>query len=164
MLNFKQKYNYWKNSKQSIEKNQLRRSKFIRRWLTPGVEWGVYNIHDEVKPEKDLIPPPMNQKSDRQITESCRLTESEIVQYAEENSHSNFPRLSNRRDADEGQIAMIYSEELQQDMQSRNINMKMNREHSVRLKQRVKEFRSRIEEDQTERGKGFHGKICKLLP
>ena len=59
---------------------------------------------------------------------------------------------------------MIYSEELQQDMQSRNINMKMNREHSVRLKQRVKEFRSRIEEDQTERGKGFHGKICKLLP
>ena len=59
---------------------------------------------------------------------------------------------------------MIYSEELQQDMQSRNINMKMNKERSVQLKQRVKEFRSRIEVDQTERGKGFHGKICKLLP
>ena len=38
----------------------------------PRARVGVYNIHDEVIPEKDLIPPPMNQKSNRQITEGCR--------------------------------------------------------------------------------------------
>ena len=57
----------------------------------------------------------------RQLREDGNNNQKQIVQHAEENSCSRLPRVSNRRDADEGQIAMRQSKEVQQEVQSTKI-------------------------------------------
>ena len=95
----------------------------------------VYKSHDEVNTEEGSIPPPMKEKTlefGQQLREDGKYNQKEILRFAEENSCSRLPRLSNRRDADEGQIAMMQSNEVRRDVQSTNINMQMDRAHNER--------------------------------
>ena len=71
----------------------------------------------------------------------------EIVWHAEENSCSRLLRLSNRKDADEGQIAMRQRKEVWQEVQSTKINMQMDRVHNAMPEQKTRGFRSRRSTD-----------------
>ena len=87
----------------------------------------VYKSHDEVNTEEGG---PMKKETlefGQQLREDGKSNQKEIVRHAEENSCSRLPRLSNKRDADEGQIAMMQSKEVQQDVQPMKINMQMDR-------------------------------------
>lgn len=57
---------------------------------------------------------------------------------------------------------MKHSKEVQ-DVQSRKINMQMDRAHNVRPKQRAKEFRTCKDGDYSESEERLAGMICKLL-
>ena len=69
----------------------------------------VYRSHDEVSAEEDSIPPPMEEQTlefGQQLREDGNNNQKEIVRHAEENSCSRLLRVSNEREADEGQTAM----------------------------------------------------------
>ena len=105
----------------------------------------VYRSHDEVNAEEGSIPTPMKEKRlefGRPLREDCNNNQKEIVRYAEKISCSRSPRVSNRRDADAGQIAMRQIKEVWQEVQSMNINMQMDRAYNATLEQRTKEFKS----------------------
>ena len=75
----------------------------------------VYKSHEEVNTEEGSIPPPMKEEAlefGQQLREDGEYNQKEIVRYAEESSCIRLPRLSNRRDADEGQIAMMQSKKM----------------------------------------------------
>ena len=79
----------------------------------------VYKSHDEVSAEEHSIPPPMKEETlefGRQLRGDGKYSQKEIVSHTEENSYSRLQRLSNRRDVDEGQIAMTQSKEVRQDV------------------------------------------------
>ena len=126
----------------------------------------VYKSHDEVNAEEGSILPPVKEETlefGQQFREDGKYNQKEIVRHAEENSCSRLPRLSNRRDADEGQIAMMQSKEVRQDVQSTKINMQMDRTHNATLEQKIKELRSSKDGNQSERDGGLTGMMCKLL-
>ena len=88
----------------------------------------VYKSHNEVNAEEGSIPPPIKEETlefGRQLRKDGKYNENEVVRHAEKNSCSRLPRLSNRRDADEGQIAMMQSKEERQDVQSTKINLEI---------------------------------------
>ena len=69
----------------------------------------VYRSHDEVSAEEDSIPQPMEEQTlefGQQLREDGNNNQKEIVRHAEENSCSRLLRVSNEREADEGQTAM----------------------------------------------------------
>ena len=126
----------------------------------------VYKSHDEVNAEEGSIPPPMKKEAlvfGQQLREDDKYNQKEIVRHAEENSCSRLPRLSNRRDVGEGQIAMMQSKEVLQDVQSTKINMQMDRAHNGTLEQRTKELKSSKNGNQSERDDRLTGMMCKLL-
>ena len=86
----------------------------------------VYKIRNEVTTGGGSIPPSMKEETlefGRQLREDYKYNQKEIFWQAEENSCSKLLRLSNRRDALEGQIAMMESKEVRHDVQSTKINM-----------------------------------------
>ena len=126
----------------------------------------VYKSYDEVSTEEDSIPPPMKEKTlefGQQFREDGKYNQKEILRFAEENFCSRLTRLSNRRDADEGQIAMMQSNEVRRDVQSTKINMQMDRAHNATLEQRTKDLRSSKDGNQSETDDGLTGMMCKLL-
>ena len=126
----------------------------------------VYKSHDEVNAEEDSIPPLIKEETlefGRQLREDGKCNQKENVWQAEENSCSRLPRLSNRRDADDGQIAMMQSKEVRQDIQSTKINMQMDKVHNATSEQRTKEFRCSEDGNQSERDEGLTGVMCKLF-
>ena len=125
----------------------------------------VYKSHDEINTEEGLIRPPMKETLEfgQQLREDGKYNQNTIVRHAEKNSCSRLPRLSNTRDADEGQIAMMQNKEVRQDVQSTKINMQMGRVHNATLEQRTKELRSSKDRNQSERDDGLTGMTCKLL-
>ena len=99
-----------------------------------------YKIRNEVTAEEGSIPPSIKEETlefGRQLREGDKYNQKEIFWQEEENSCSRLPRPSNRRDAVEGQIAMIENKEVRQDVQSRKINMHMNRAQKTTSKQRT---------------------------
>ena len=126
----------------------------------------VYRSHGEVNAEEGSIPPPMKEETlefGRQLREDGSNNQKKIVRHAEENSCSTLPKISNRRDADEGQIGMRQSKEVRQEVQSTTINMQMDRAHIATPEQRTKEFRSNKYGNQNEKDDGLTGMMCKLL-
>ena len=126
----------------------------------------VYESHDEVNTEEGSIPPPMKEETlgfGQQLKEDGKYNQKEILRFAEENSCSRLPRLSYRRDANEGQIAIMQSKEVRRDVQSTKINMQMDRAHNAMLEQRTKDLRSSKDGNQSERDDGLTGMMCKLL-
>ena len=97
----------------------------------------------------------------QQLREDGKYNQKEIVRFAEENSCSRLPRLSHRRDADEGQIAMMQSKEVRQ---STKINMQMDRAHNATLEQRTKDLRSSKDGNQSERDDGLTGMMWTSAP
>ena len=100
----------------------------------------VYKIRYEVTTGRGSIPPSMKEETlefGRQLREDDKYNQKEIFWQAEENSCSRLPRLSNRRDAVEGQIAMMENKEVRQDVQSRKINMQIDRAQNTTPKQRT---------------------------
>lgn len=85
-----------------------------------------YKIRNEVTAGEGSIPPSIKEETlefGRQLREDDKYNQKEIFWQAEENSCSKLLRLSNRRDALEGQIAMMESKEVRHDVQSTKINM-----------------------------------------
>ena len=104
----------------------------------------VYRSHDEVNAGEGSIPPPMKEERlefGQHLREDGNNNQKEIVRHAKENSCSRLPRVSNRMDADEGQIAMRQSKEVRQEVQSTKINMQMDRVCNAKPEQRTKEFK-----------------------
>ena len=99
----------------------------------------------------------------RQLREDGNNNQKEIVRHAEENSCSRSPRVTNGSDADEGQIALRQSKEVQQEVQSTKINMQMDRAYNATREQRTKEFRSNKYGNQNEKDNRLTGMMCKLL-
>ena len=112
----------------------------------------IYRSHDEV-----------NAGEGSKLREDGNNNQKEIVRHTEENSCSRLPRVLNRKDVDEGQIAMRQSKEVRQEVQSTKINMQIDRVYNATPKQRTKEFKSNKHGNQNEKDNGLTGMMCKLL-